>query len=223
MQRLMMAIVVLLATGTTAIAQDERRAFAGVLVGVSTLSADGRAVTSLPEAMISLYKPENGGAVNALAGFHLTRFLTLQGNYVWNRNDLTLVSSTVSPLGSGVYEQQRRSAQHAGVGDLLVYFRPLGSAIRPYLGTGLCVFRFASPVASASMAASLEPPSGEIRSTKVALRSHVGIDFALSPRLAFRYSFSETISRNPISPHLAPPGQRPLANFQNLFGIVSRF
>jgi hypothetical protein len=41
--------------------------------------------------------------------------------------------------------------------------------------------------------------------------------------VTFRYSFSETISGNPISPSLTPPGERPLMNFQNLFGFVARF
>ena len=66
-------------------------------------------------------------------------------------------------------------------------------------------------------------PAGEIRSTHIGLRSHVGIDFRLSRHISFRYSFSETISSNPISPSLTPPGRRPLMNFQNLFGFVSRF
>jgi hypothetical protein len=35
-----------------------------------------------------------------------------------------------------------------------------------------------------------------------------------------RYSFSESVSGNPISAQLSPPGQRNLANFQNLFGVV---
>lgn len=69
----------------------------------------------------------------------------------------------------------------------------------------------------------LSAPVGEISSTQAALRSHVGIDVVLSSRTAFRYSFSETIGGNPISPHLSPPGERGLANFQNLFGIVTRF
>ena len=54
-------------------------------------------------------------------------------------------------------------------------------------------------------------------------RSHVGIDFKLSRNVSFRYSFSETISRNPISPSLTPPGRRRLMNFDNLFGFVARF
>jgi hypothetical protein len=69
----------------------------------------------------------------------------------------------------------------------------------------------------------LTSPIGTIASTRIALRSHVGIDLRLSPHVAFRYSFSETISQNPISPSLTPPAPRRLANFQNLFGIVRRF
>jgi hypothetical protein len=41
--------------------------------------------------------------------------------------------------------------------------------------------------------------------------------------MSFRYSFSETIGGNPISPRLSPPGERNLANFENLFGVVARF
>ena len=142
MQRLWFVVCAILMTTESAAAQEQRRGFAGVLVGVSTLSADGRSVTMAPDAMISLYKPENGIAVDAFAGMHLGRFFSVQGNYMWNRNDLTLVSSFVTPQGGGFYEQQRRSAQHVIVADALVYFRRLGSTIRPYLGTGLCVVRF---------------------------------------------------------------------------------
>jgi opacity protein-like surface antigen len=204
-------------------AQEQPRAFAGVLGGVSTLSADGRAETSPPNAGVSLYKPENGLALNAFAGVHLGRFFSVQANYVWNRNDLTLVSSFVTPDAGGFYEQQRRSAQHAVIADALVYFRRLGSGIRPYLGTGLTVVRFASRTVIASTSSGLAAPASDITATKIALRSHVGIDFALSRRVSFRYSFSETISGNPISPHLMPPGERGFANFQNLFGLLAHF
>src|SRR5215467_14070834 len=40
---------------------------------------------------------------------------------------------------------------------------------------------------------------------------------------AFRYTFSETLSKNPISDRLSPPGQHSRKNFQNLFGFVRRF
>lgn len=201
---------------------DDRRVFAGAMIGVSTLSADGRAVTSPPTASLSMYKPENGFTLNTFAGMHLAEYFSVQANYMWNRNDLTLISSVVTPQGGGFYEQQRDSAQHTVVADGLVYFRRLDSRIRPYLGTGVALVRFNARVIDSAISG-LEPPTGEISSTRVALRSHVGIDIAISRHIAVRYSFSETIGGNPISPHLSPPGQRGLANFQNLFGAIARF
>jgi outer membrane protein W len=106
--------------------------------------------------------------------------------------------------------------------DGLIYFRRMDSVIRPYLGTGLSVLHFSSDEISVS-AQGPPPPSAKIASTRIGLRSHVGIDFKLSRRLSFRYSFSETISGNPISPSLTPQGRRGLMNFQNLFGFVGRF
>jgi hypothetical protein len=206
-----------------ACAQDAHRLFAGAAVGVSTLQADGRSITTATDAALSLYKPENGLALNVFAGLHLTDYFSVQANGVWNRNDITLVSSLVSPQGGAFYEQQRRSRQAAFVADGLIYFRGLKSALRPYLGTGLAVFRFTSDRVVSTASHGLEPPAGTIESTQIGLRSHVGIDLALSRRLRFRYSFSETISRNPISPSLTPPGQRRLANFQNLFGLMREF
>ena len=225
MQSRCFAVATLLTSLSTAVpvfAQNDRRVFVGGLIGVSTLSADGRAVTMAPEAALSSYKPENGFTMNLFGGAHVAQYFSVQGDYMWNRNDLTLVSSFVTPQGGGFYEQRRESTQHAVVADALVYFRRIDSRIRPYLGTGLAVVRFSASVIDSTMSG-LNAPVWEITSTRVALRSHVGIDFALSSRTAFRYSFSETIGGNPISPHLSPPGQRGLANFQNLFGLVTRF
>jgi len=216
-------LLVWLAAASSASAQSgDRRAFAGLMIGVSTLSADGRAIASPPAASVSMYKPENGFTLNAFAGVHLAQYFSVQGNYMWNRNDLALVSSFVTAQGGGFYEQRRDSAQHTVVADGLVYFRRLDSRIRPYLGTGLAIVRFNASVID-SVIAGLEPPAGEINSTRVALRSHVGIDVAVSRHVSMRYSFSETLGGNPISPHLSPPGQRGLANFQNLFGALARF
>jgi hypothetical protein len=205
-----------------ATAQDESRAFAGALVGVSALSADAQAVTAGVAAAVSLYDAKNGVALNVFGGFHVAQYLAVQVNWMWNRNDLTLVSSYTAPPAGGFYEQTRDSAQHALVFDGLIYFRRLDSRIRPYLGTGLSVAHFSSQELG-SRAQGLTPHTGAITSTHIGLRSHVGIDFRLSRHVAFRYSFSETISGNPIGPSLTPPGQRPLMNFQNLFGLVSRF
>ena len=215
------ALIVLCAPALRA--QDGGRIYAGGLFGVSTLSADARAVATNGTASASLYKPENGPALNVFAGAHLARYFTVQANYVFNANDLTLFASAASPDRGVFYEQMRGSAQHAFVADVLVYFRARGQRVRPYLGTGLAVVRFTSPDASAARVNGITPPAGDISSTRVALRSHVGIDFALGPRWSFRYSFSETIGGNPISPHLMPAGERGLANFQNLFGLLLHF
>lgn len=203
-------------------AQGDNRLFAGAIAGVSTLQADGRAVTTASDAAVSLYKPENGAAVNLFIGRHLKNYFSLQGNVLWSRNDLTLVSSTTAN-GGAFYEQQRRSSQIGADVDGLIYFRGLRSRLRPYLGTGFALLRFTSDTVVSSAAHRLAPPSGGIGSTFVGLRSHVGIDVRVSHRVDFRYSFSETISRNPISPSLTPPGERRLANFQNLFGLAWRF
>jgi hypothetical protein len=135
---------------------------------------------------------------------------------------VALVSASAAPQQGGFYEQHRRSHQHAFDVDGLIYFRRLDSVVRPYLGTSIEVLRFTSnAIVSASSTGPALP--GPIASTRLALRSAVGIDVAMSRSVSFRYSFSETIGGNPISRSLTPPGERGLANFQNLFGIVGRF
>jgi hypothetical protein len=205
-----------------ATAQDDARLFAGALFGVSALSADARSETTAATAAVSLYDPGLGPALNVFGGAHLAQYFSLQANWMWNRNDLRLVSSSTAPPGM-FYEQFRNSRQHAAVFDALIYFRRLDSPIRPYLGTGLSVVRFSSHQTSVAAARGLAPPAETLDSTHLGLRSHVGIDVTLSRRLSFRYSFSETIGGNPISPSLTPPGRRGLMNFQNLFGLVGRF
>ncbi len=220
---LMLCLVMTAWCARAAAAQDGGRLYVGGLFGVSTLSADARAVTMPDAASASMYKPENGRALNLFAGVHLARYLTVQANYIFNANDLTLFASTASPGRGAFYEQPRESAQHALVADALVYFRARGQRVRPYLGTGLALVRFTSPDAPGALVSGITPPMGEISSTRVALRSHVGIDVAMGRRWSFRYSFSETIGGNPISPHLMPAGKRGLANFQNLFGFLAHF
>jgi outer membrane protein W len=221
--RIVLFAPALLLMAVPAAAQDEPRLFAGAMVGVAALSADARSVTTESTAEVSLYDPQNGPALNIFGGIHVAEYFSIQGNWMWNRNDLTLVSSFTAPQAGAFYEQHRNSRQHAIVLDGLIYFRRLDSAVRPYLGTGLSVLHFSSDEVAATFGHGLMPPAGTIASTRIGLRSHVGIDFRLSRVLAFRYSFSETISANPISPSLAPPGRRHLMNFQNLFGLVGRF
>jgi hypothetical protein len=74
----------------------------------------------------------------------------------------------------------------------------------------------------ASRGGPARPPAMFV-STNPALRVAVGIDIDMAAGWRFRYSFSETISRNPVSAQLSPPAQRNLANFQNLFGAIKSF
>ena len=64
------------------------------------------------------------------------------------------------------------------------------------------------------------PPGESFGSTKIGLRAAAGIDLMLKGGWGIRYAFLETIQGNPVSGRLSPPGQRGLANFQNLFGVV---
>jgi hypothetical protein len=200
----------------------QKTPYIGFIGGVATLSADGGAQRSATGLSLSSYAPANGGALNVFAGIDLHDYFSLQANFIWNRNTLHLSSATSS---SGTfYQEDRSSSQQAGVFDFLIYFRKRSSRIRPYLGTGGGVLHFISNldrITGSGGSPALPPP--QFSATMPVFRSHVGIDIKIRKQLSFRYSFSELIARNPISPHLSPPGPRGLANFQNLFGFVTRF
>jgi len=196
--------------------------YAGALGGVATLSADARSLPTPLGLSVSQYKPENGPALNLVAGVHLNQYLSLQANYVWNRNDLTLSSS--SSGSNSFYVEQRKSSGQAALFDLLVYFRRRDSRLRPYLsaGTGVVYFSSTHQRQVAIQGTPVLPPR-RFSSTRPALRVAVGIDVTVTHRLALRYSFGETIRHNDVSSQLSPPGERALANFQNLLGFVVRF
>jgi hypothetical protein len=208
---------------TVAHAQSRPRRFAGVAAGIATLSADARSETSSSGADVSLYKPENGPALNIFVGSHFDEHLTVQGNYVWNRNDVTLTSVRATDSGLSFYDAPRASSQHALIGDLLLYFRERRSAIRPYLSAGVGVVRFQTTARGADSVRNATLPPATSIATHAALRVAVGLDVSLGGHWRARYSFSESLSGNPISAQLSPPGQRSLANFQNLFGVVRAF
>ena len=222
-RRVLVVMMLWLGPAPRASAQDDSRLYLGAVAGISTLSADARTSTQPGRAEVSLYKPENGPALNLFVGVHLGRYFTVQSNYVWNRNDLTLFSSSTSAQGGGFSEQRRDGTQHAVVGDALLYFRALGSGVRPYLSAGAGVVRFKSGSTADIVGSGLSSVEGDIASTRAVLRVAVGIDLAMGEKWSFRYSFSESISGNPISARLTPPGERNLANFQNLFGLIRRF
>jgi hypothetical protein len=196
--------------------------YAGVIVGIATLSADGGSQPSAGGLSLSSYAPANGGALNIFLGADLHDYFSVQGNFIGNRNSLHLNSASSA---SGTFYREDRSSSHsAAVLDFLIYFRKRNSRIRPYLGTGGGVVYLSSTLDRliAAGGSPLLPPE-HFSYTGPVFRSHVGIDIRIWQRLSFRYSFSELISKNPISKELSPPGPRRLANFQNLFGFVTRF
>ena len=181
-------------------------------------------MTTQTSSDTSLYKPENGPTFRVFAGRHLTNYVSVEGNYGWNRNSLTLTSSQSSDMGNVFYEQSRRASQHSVLGELLVYFRNRERRVRPYLSAGGGVVHLAGAQASIEQVIGTpELAPGEFSSTEPALRVAVGIDVLLKGSWAVRFTFSETIRHNAISTQLRPPGERNLANFQNLIGIVKYF
>lgn len=210
----MRPIVAILFFAVPAVCQST--GFVTALGGISTLSAD--AATQLgPPNLAGLYKPENGGAANVAAGFHLNDWLSVQGNYVWNANRVTLTAIA----DSAFLEEKRRATQHAGVADLLLYFRKRDSWARPYLSAGVGVVHLKD--VPEGMARGTVPAVPGMSDTKAQLRVAVGIDLMHTSRWGFRYTFSESISGNPYSAILTPRGSRNMANFQNLFGVIRYF
>lgn len=195
--------------------------YVGIVGGVATLSADGGSQPAAGGLSLSSYAPNNGGALDLFTGADLHNYFSVQANFIWNRNHLHL---NTAASGGAFYQEDRTSSQEAGVFDFLIYFRRQSSRIRPYLGTGVGILRFTSTLnrLTASGGGPTLPPA-DFSYTGPVFRSHVGIDIRIKRKLYFRYSFSEMISHNPISEQLSPPGPRGLANFQNLFGFVTRF
>ena len=223
--KLVLPIALLLLTSLSCVRLwAEGRTYVGALGGISTLSADHRSEISATSSAISAYKPENGPTFNVFVGRHLNNYLTVQGTYGWNRNDLTLGSLSISEAGQNTYEQSRSSSQHAAFADLLLYFRNLRSRVRPYLSVGAGWVRLESTAEQLhTVVGSPQLPPARFVSNAPATRFTVGIDLYAIKGWAFRYSFSETIRSNAITSELVPPGQRGLANFQNFFGFLKRF
>jgi hypothetical protein len=205
---------------TTILGAADSSFFAGALGGIATLSADARTSLSGAEPATGAYKPENGPTFNIFAGWHANGYLSFQGSYIRNTNDVTLTRI----LGEASFEEARQSSEGSFVGDALLYFRNRHSWVRPYLSAGAGPVRFDSRAKNLrSSSGSLPLPPAEFSATFLGFRVAVGIDLLAKSGWGFRYSFSETKSANPFGQHLAPAGQRRLANFQNLFGVVKYF
>ena len=198
--------------------------YAGVMGGVASLSGDSSSVINPPSGAFASYNPQNGPVLDGFVGKHLTDYFTVQADYDWNRNSLMLSGAS---FGSGVfaeYKEMRQSSQQSAFASVLVYFRKRESRVRPYLSVGTGFVHLSSMqegIPTVEHAPAL--PSQTFGSSMIALRVPVGIDIRLHKAWFFRYSFSETISHNPISDQLSPPGPHALKNFQNLFGVLYRF
>jgi outer membrane protein with beta-barrel domain len=198
--------------------------YAGILGGVSSLSGDARSIVSASSTAFSSYDPKNGGDVSVLLGKHFSDYLSAQTSYTWNENELSLSAGTSGNGSQQAYQETRSSSQQTMLGNVLVYFRARNSRLRPYLSVGTGFVHFASTCESLPQvlgAPTLLPR--HFASNLIVLNVPVGMDVNLGRGWAFRYTFSETISSNPISDHLSPSGQHSFKNFQNLFGFVRRF
>src|SRR5215469_10481619 len=198
--------------------------YAGILGGISSLSGDARSIVGSGSEAFSSYDPKNGGDFSVLFGKHFSEYFSAQGGYGWNENDLSL-SSGISVNGTSVgYQETRTSSQQTLIGNALVYFRARNSRLRPYLsvGTGFMHFTSTEQRVEQVMGTPALPPR-QFSSNHVVLNVPVGMDLNLGRGWAFRYTFSETISSNPVSDRMSPPGQHTFKNFQNLFGFIRRF
>ena len=198
--------------------------YVGVLGGVSALSGDARSTFSSSSSAFSSYDPKNGGTFELLAGKHLSDYFTIQGSYIWNANTLHVSAGSFVNAEQMGYQQTRDSSQQTLIAAVLVYFRKRDSRLRPYLsvGTGLVHFSSSEMHLDASVG---EPvlPLRNFSANTIGLHVPVGIDVNIGKGWAFRYTFSETISKNPIDDRLSPSPQHPLKNFLNLFGFIKRF
>lgn len=200
------------------------RAYAGAVAGFSILSADASSSLSPQAGATASYDPKNGAALNLFAGIHFSDYISFQGNYLWNRNPVTLSAARFGVNPAEFYEQKRSSRQHAVIGDFLLYFRDRESWARPYLSGGVGMTHFESAAQGAGISSgALPPPPQEFSSNFAVLRVAVGLDVRVHGSWYARYSFSESISTNPLSDQLSPRGGRVLKNFQNLFGLFRTF
>ncbi len=217
--KLLPSILLLLASAVGLQAQ----VYLGILGGVATLSGDNHAAVGT-NSSFSSYDPKNGPAVEFVVGKDLSDYFTIQGEYIWNRNTLILTSAQFSNGMQAGYSETRNSSQQSFIGDLLIYFRKRNSRFRPFLSVGTGFMHLASSAQEVDTVIGdpILPPQ-HFSSNQAVLHVPVGLDVKLKDGLDFRYSFSETLSGNPISKQLSPPATHNLQNFQNLWGIVYRF
>ena len=198
----------------------EGMVYFGAMGGIATLSGDANAVITPTSASTSSYDPSNGGAASAFIGVHIFNYISVQADYVWNRNDVVLVSSNSGAGATSFYRLPESVTQNGFLGNALVYFRKRESRIRPYLSEGVGAVLIHNRLSAGGIVAGNPalPPASSDRAS-IALRTSVGLDLRFRDAWHFRYSFGETITRNTFGEQLSPPEHRIAKNFQSLFGI----
>lgn len=198
--------------------------YVGALGGVATLSGDAKSVLSPGGSSFSSYSPRNGFALEMLVGRHLSDSVSVQAEYRWNRNSMAVTSGAFAAGTQEGYQEIRNSLQQGVVADVLVYVRRRDSRFRPYLSVGAGFVHFSSTRQQlGQVVGSPALPRQSFSANKIALHVPVGMDVRLRRGWAFRYTFSETLSGNPINEGLTPRPSNRLKNFQSLFGIVKQF
>ena len=202
----------------------EAMVYFGGMGGIATLSGDANAVITPTSASTSSYDPSNGGAASAFIGVHMFDYVSFQADYVWNRNDVVLVSSINSPGAFSFYRLPESVTQNGFLGNALIYFRKRGSRIRPYVSGGVgAVFIHSRLSGNGVISGNPVLPPASSDHASIALRTSVGLDLRLCSSWYFRYSFGETITRNTFGDQLSPPEHRVAKNFQSLFGVYFKF
>ena len=198
--------------------------YAGGMGGIATLSGDGSAVLTSSSASTSLFDPENGGAAAVFGGIHLCQYVSFEADYVWNRNNVALVSTSGQANTHSFLRERTSITQNAFLANVLVYFRKRGSRIRPYLSEGGGAVFLHSRLAEGGIIEGTPflPPAMSDH-VSIALRTLVGIDLRLRNPWYFRYSFSETLTRNTLGDQVVPAQHRIPKNFQSLFGVYFQF
>jgi hypothetical protein len=191
--------------------------------GIATLSGDGSATVTSSSALTSLFDPKNGAAGEAFAGIQLFKYVSFEGDYAWNRNNVVLVSSG-APAGPDFFREPESITQNAFLGSVLVYFRKQQSRVRPYLSEGTGVVLIHTRLSgNAIVSGNPVLPPATSDHISIALRTLVGIDVRLRGRWCFRYTFGETITRNTLGDQVVPAQHRIPKNFQNLVGVYFQF
>ena len=220
---LVLAVVSLMPSLLLAQRLTRELVYFGGMGGIATLSGDANALITPESASSSLYDPSNGGAAAAFIGIHLSNYVSLQADYVWNRNGVVLTATSTGPGAPSFYKQSESVTQNALLASGLAYFRRRDNRIRPYLSEGVGTVLIQSRLSRGGIVVgNLPVPPASSDRASIALRTSVGLDIRLRRSWYFRYSFGETITRNTFGDQLSPPEHRIAKNFQSLFGIYFR-